>query len=128
MKLFGTGSARPPRRWTVLVLSEHENSARQYGLSERWVRVGLTGAVVVTLSLSVFLAGFVIDADTRLRSRRLARENDLLAQQVSRHREALEELHVTMQDLQKRDEAFRLMAGLEPIEPAVYGAGIGGPG
>ena len=128
MKLFGGGSgARRVRRWTLLVVSEHENRARQYTLSERGLKTGLAGMGLFVLTISTVLAGFFVQADGHVATRELARENELLEQEVAEHRRTLDELGGTLEDLRKRDAEFRAVAGLDPMSPAMYSAGVGGP-
>src|SRR5688500_6601173 len=89
--------------------------------------MGLAGVGLVVLTISTVLAGFFVQADGRSATRRLAEENELLEQEVKEHRRTLDELGGTLEDLRKRDREFRVLAGLDPLSPEMYGAGIGGP-
>jgi murein DD-endopeptidase MepM/ murein hydrolase activator NlpD len=117
-----------PRQWTFLVWSDQGGHTRQYSLTASLLKKGVFGILLTVAGLSMALAGFFSNAGERVRHARLERENRLLAQQLTAQRKALDQLEGTLDDLQKRDEEFRVLAGLEPLSPAVYRAGIGGPG
>jgi hypothetical protein len=112
-----------PRRWTFLVWSEQGGNTRQYSLTESLLRKGVIGALLVVVGLSTALAGFFSDAGERARHAKLRRENRLLGEQLSAQRHALDQLDNTLRELQKRDEEFRVLAGLEPLASEVYKAG-----
>ncbi len=115
------------RRWTFLVWSDQGSHTKQYSLNASLLKKGLLGILLSVAGLSMALAGFFSDAGERVRHARLERENRLLAQQLTAQRKALNQLEGTLDDLQKRDEEFRVLAGLDPLSPSVYRAGIGGP-
>ena len=119
---------RGSRRWTFLVWSDHGGNTRQYSLTASLLKKGALGIVLCVVGMSIALAGFFSDAGERVRHARLERENRLLAQQLAVQRKALDQLEGTLEDLQKRDEEFRLLAGLDPLSAELYQAGIGGPG
>jgi murein DD-endopeptidase MepM/ murein hydrolase activator NlpD len=108
------------------VWSEQGGNTRQYSLTESLLRKGVIGAFLVVLGLSTALAGFFSDAGERARHAKLRRENRLLDEQLSAQRNALDQLENTLRELQKRDEEFRVLAGLDPLAPEVYKGGMGG--
>ena len=114
------------RRWTFLVWSEQGGHTRQYSLTESLLRKGMMGALLCVLGLSTALAGFFSDAGDRARHARLKRENRLLGEQLTAQRRALDQLEKTLGDLQKRDEEFRVLAGLESLPAEAYKGGVGG--
>src|SRR5689334_658749 len=81
--------------------------------------IPLAAAVLVytTISKSADLA----------RLDRLDRQNAFLAEQRQKTRQLDTELTDTMAIIVKRDQQVRLLAGLEPTNPEVQLAGIGGP-
>ncbi len=87
--------------------------------------VGLGSVVVLVL---LVLGGAAVARGVNVtRSRGLERENLLLGGEVQRMRERLAGLGVTLRRFADREEQLRLLAGLEPTDPAVRQAGIGGP-
>jgi murein DD-endopeptidase MepM/ murein hydrolase activator NlpD len=110
------------------VWSDQGGNTRQYSLTASLLKKGALGVVLCVMGFSIALAGFFSDAGERVRHARLERENRLLAQQLAAQRKALDQLEGTLDDLQKRDEEFRLLAGLDPLSAELYQAGIGGPG
>jgi murein DD-endopeptidase MepM/ murein hydrolase activator NlpD len=123
IKAFRQKLVLPPRRWTFLIWSEQGTNARQFALTGNLLRHALLGLIICVLALSTVLAGFFSDAGERTRHARLKRENRLLAEQLSTQRRALHSLEGTLDDLQKRDREFRILAGLEPLSAAVYRSG-----
>lgn len=114
------------RRWTILVLSEHASRAQQYSITQRHLKAVLSAAVVVLCLFSGALALVLARLTESAHTRGLEKENRLLARQLEQQSEQFETVKSTLLQLQRRDEAFRLMAGLEPLGNEVYAAGIGG--
>ncbi len=87
------------------------------------VGIGSTVALVFLV-----LGGAAISRGVNItRSRALERENRLLADEIQRMRERLVGLRDTLQQFGEREQGLRLLAGLNPTDPAVQQAGIGGP-
>lgn len=116
------------RRWTLLILSDEQAPVRQLRVSRRLVRSAVTVALIIATVLGSLAVGFLIQEAQRWRAIRLAHENEALAARVTHVRDRLSSLQVTLQALSRRDEHYRLLAGLEPIDEEVRLAGIGGPG
>ncbi|HEX6940381.1 MAG TPA: M23 family metallopeptidase [Longimicrobiales bacterium] len=116
------------RRWTVLILSEDQASVRQFQLSRELVRFTIAGGLILLSVLTSLAAGFFVRQGQRMRAERLERENGLLTAEVQTIRERLATLERTLQELSEKDEQYRVLAGLEPLDPDVQKAGVGGPG
>jgi murein DD-endopeptidase MepM/ murein hydrolase activator NlpD len=116
------------RHWTVMVLPDDDSGMRQYRLPCRILRNGLTTAALLFVVLATLSAGFFIREDQRLEAHRLARANDLLVQELSSMRGQLATLEASLNTLSERDERYRILANLEPLDPDVKLAGVGGPG
>ena len=115
------------RRWTFLVVSEHENRApQQFSISERQIKAAASAVLLLLLVVSATLSILFTRSQVTQHTRALQMENKLLAEQVAQQRKQFADVQSILSELQKRDEAFRLMAGLEPLGSAVYTAGIGG--
>lgn len=116
------------RHWTLLVLSDEDTTVRQLRLSEKVIRLGIGTVLIVLCVLTTLAGGFFVKQSQSNRAKRLAKENELLVAELSTIRERIAELEGSLDDLAKKDEHYRLLAGLDPIDEEVYEAGIGGPG
>jgi murein DD-endopeptidase MepM/ murein hydrolase activator NlpD len=83
---------------------------------------GLVVSLIVVLGVAAIVRGVNIT-----RNRALERENHLLADEVQRMRGRLSGLRDTITLIGQREQDLRLLAGLNPIDPTVQQAGIGGP-
>lgn len=109
-------------------MDDQANCVRQFSFSRELARIGV-GAGLFVLSVLVSLTiGFFVKEGHRLRANRLATQNELLAGEVESIRNRLAVLESSLDELSERDEQYRLIAGLEPIDDDVQLAGIGGPG
>jgi hypothetical protein len=116
------------RHWTLLLVSDDQTQVRQFRLSQELVK-GAIAVVLIAASVLVSLAGgFFVKEDQRVKATKLERENELLLAEVHTIRDKLSTLHGSLEQLTKRDEQVRLVAGLDPIDGEVRLAGIGGPG
>ena len=116
------------RRWTLLIIPDGQDGVRQMRVSSMLARGAFAGMAGLIVLLVFFATGFFVKESEHMRADRLAEENERLEAQLSRLDGRLETLQETMEDLTRRDEQYRLMAGLEPLGDAVHAAGIGGPG
>ncbi len=115
------------RRWTVMVVPHGAGSSRAVEVSQTVVK-SLVGIGSVVALVFLVLGGAAISRGVNItRSRALERENRLLADEIQRLRERLVGLSDTLQQFGEREQALRLLAGLNPTDPAVQQAGIGGP-
>lgn len=116
------------RRWTLLIMSDDQTSVRQYHLSRELVRITIAASLLILSVLTSLAAGFFVRQGQRMRAERLERENNLLTAEVETIRNRLATLEQLLQELTVKDEKYRLLAGLDPIDEDVRKAGIGGPG
>jgi murein DD-endopeptidase MepM/ murein hydrolase activator NlpD len=86
------------------------------------------GAVVLGLGVAL-LVGYAAVSRTsdHSRSARLEDENRILTQQLGDLNERLTVLADTLSQIGQRDARIRVLANLDPIDPQVQAAGIGGP-
>jgi len=109
-------------------MDDQANCVRQFSFTREIARIGVgTGLLVLSVLVSLAI-GFFVKEGHRLRANRLATQNELLAGEVESIRHRLAVLETSLGELSERDEQFRLIAGLEPIDDDVQLAGIGGPG
>jgi hypothetical protein len=115
------------RRWTVIVVPHGAASSRSVALSATLLKllVGVgTVAVASVLAAVVTVVSHGVDAT---RNAQLERQNQVLATEVQRLDGRVQDLSDTLALISRRDQEIRLVAGLEPLDPEVRRAGIGGP-
>ncbi len=88
--------------------------------------VGGVATVVAASFLAAVFSVFTRSVDVA-RSERLQRENAVLAHEIGQLGQRVSTLSDTLAIISRRDEEVRLVAGLEPLDPTVRRAGIGGP-
>lgn len=116
------------RHWTFLILSEDQTGIRQVRIPRSTAVRALAGAAVTLLLLVGLAAGYVVKEGQGMRADRLARENQLLQEELGEIREKTAALNESLDVLAGRDEQYRLLANLEPIDGEIQRVGIGGPG
>lgn len=116
------------RQWTLLVISDDETRCRQFEVSRQLVQIGIAAILVVSSVITSFAVGFFVKESHRVRAEQLEVRNALLLEEVGKIRERYETLKEAVEALAGRDAHYRLLAGLEPLDPEVLRAGIGGPG
>ena len=117
----------PERRWTLLVIPPGSETSRMIEVSQRLAKLGATLALVFTLA-ALLLGYATMSRSVNLsRTARLERENQMLAQELGHLQGRLELLTDTLRLIADRDARIRLLANLDPIDPQVQMAGVGGP-
>ena len=116
------------RHWTLLIVPDDHTGVRQYRLTERRLYAGLGVAAVALLVMAIFSFGFLLQEGQRQKAERLAEANALLVEEIDEIRTEMASLETTLGELSAKDERYRLLANLEPLDEDVKLAGIGGPG
>ena len=111
-----------------MVVPDDHSGVRQYRLSRRTVRTAVSISALALVVLSTLAAGFFVREDQRHEAERLARTNEVLVQEIASMRSDMETLETTLASLSQKDERYRLLANLEPLDEDVKLAGVGGPG
>ena len=115
------------RRWTLVLVPHGSEPSRIVEVSYGALRL-VAGAVsgIVVLGL---LAGYATLSHTTDLSHaaRLQQENASLAREIGELHGRLATLADTLTRISQRDARIRVLANLEPIDPQVQAAGIGGP-
>jgi biotin carboxyl carrier protein len=115
------------RRWTVVFVPHDSEPSRIIEVSYRVIRAAIGGAVlaaVVALGLGYVTLTHTADLS---KSARLTQENARLEQQLGEIGGRLSGLVDTLSRISQRDARIRVLANLDPIDPQVQAAGIGGP-
>ena len=115
------------RRWTVVFVPHDAEPSRIMEVSYRVVKTAIAGAVIAAAAALVL--GYVTISRTvdLSKSSQLAQENARLELQLDELNNRLTGLADTLSRISQRDARIRVLANLDPIDPQVQAAGIGGP-
>ncbi len=116
------------RRWTVIVVPHGAGSSKSVAVSETVVKLVAGVAVVAVASVLAAVVTVFSHTINATRNAQLERQNQILAGEVKRLDGRVADLSDTLAIISRRDEEIRLVSGLEPLDPGVRRAGIGGPG
>ena len=110
-----------------MLVPHTEGTSRSISLSVTVLK--LVGGVATIVAASALAAAIsVVSRSVDLtRARQLERTNLVLAGEVEHLGARVSELSDTLALISRRDEEVRLVAGLDPLDPEVRRAGIGGP-
>jgi len=115
------------RRWTVVFVPHGAEPSKIVEVSYGLIKMAVGG---VGLGLAAaLLVGYATVARTADLSQtaRLQEENVRLAQEIGELHGRLSTLADTISRISQQDAKIRVLANLEPIDPQVQAAGIGGP-
>ena len=116
------------RRWTVVFVPHGSEPSKIVEVSYAALKV-VAGFGVLTVLLLLLVGGATVSRSVDIsRATRLEAENARLNARLADLDGRLEALADTLDHLAQRDAQVRLLANLEPIDPQVRAAGIGGPG
>jgi murein DD-endopeptidase MepM/ murein hydrolase activator NlpD len=110
-----------------MVIPDDQTDVREYRLSSRHLR-GVASAAVLALLLPLTLAAAFATGGTPATESELALANELLVQEVTDIRHEMRKLESSLMQLSSKDERYRVLANLEPLDEEVKLAGVGGPG
>jgi len=115
------------RRWTIVVVPQGSSATKIFEFSQTALK--LIGSVAVAALAVVLLLGYatVRRSVDLARADRLERENVQLSSDLDQLGGRLSSLRDIVARLEEQDSRLRLLANLEPIDPQVHAAGIGGP-
>ena len=115
------------RHWTIVLVPYGAGRTRTVKVPVRAFQFA-AGVLAVTAVMVVVLSYTAISRAVDLsRLDRMERHNDVLADEISRAEGLIAGLRDTVNALAIRDEQVRLLAGLNPTDPEVLLAGVGGP-
>jgi len=115
------------RRWTVVFVPHGSEPSKIVEVSYGLIKMALGGvAFGLTAALLVGYATMAHTVDLS-RSARLQQENTRLVREIGELHGRLTTLADTLTTISQRDARIRVLANLEPIDPQVEAAGIGGP-
>jgi len=110
-----------------MVVPHGEGASRSVSVSMAVLKLlaGVLTVVVAFLLAATF--GIVTRTVDVANSQRLERENKALSEELVQLNQHVASLSDTLGVISRRDEQVRLVAGLEPLNPDVRRAGVGGP-
>ncbi len=117
----------PGSRWTLMLVPHDNERVRSFQVKWKHVRTVVSSAVLIVFLLGTFTVAFFIKQGQHVQSATLRRENELLAAEVDKMRQEMEQLNGSIETLSQRDEQYRALSGLESVDGDVRQAGIGGP-
>jgi murein DD-endopeptidase MepM/ murein hydrolase activator NlpD len=115
------------RRWTLVLVPHGSEPSRIVEVSYnvlRFAAAAVGGIVVLALLVGYATISHTTDLS---HAARLQEENASLARQVGELHGRLVSLADTLTSISQRDARIRVLANLDPIDPQVQAAGIGGP-
>jgi murein DD-endopeptidase MepM/ murein hydrolase activator NlpD len=115
------------RDWTVVIVSDDETAVRQFRLSREAARVVIALALFLVAGLTTSATTLLVGAGAGRADERLVAKNQLLEQELEELSSRVDTLQVSLEDLSRKDEYYRLLAGLDPMDADLRLAGIGGP-
>jgi hypothetical protein len=115
------------RRWTLVLVPHGSEPSKVVELSWGAVKAAAAGAVVLVVAALLVGVATVSRRVDLNRTARLEEENQRLAVELGELHGRLTTLSDTITRLAQRDAKIRLLASLDPIDPQVQAAGIGGP-
>ncbi|HSJ07473.1 MAG TPA: M23 family metallopeptidase [Longimicrobiales bacterium] len=115
------------REWTVVVAADDDADVRQFRLSREVVRISIALVFFLIAGLSTLAGAFLVGMGAGSADARLLTKNELLERELEELTTRLDTLQISLEDLSRKDEYYRLLAGLEPVDAEVLQAGIGGP-
>ena len=116
------------RGWTIVVMDHEDGEARQFAVSPRLARTGAAVGAFLALTLLAAVGIVAFDSGARLRAARLQATANEMRVQLLGLEDGMVSVKSKIDDLSDRDAEFRILAGLDPIDPEVMLAGVGGPG
>ena len=115
------------RRWRVVVVPPGSGSSKVIEVSQSLVQLALGVGLVFVLATVLLGYTTISRTVTIARHQGLVTENQLLARELGEMESRIVSLSDTLSTIQARSAKIRLLAGLDPIDPQVAAAGIGGP-
>ena len=115
------------RRWRVVVVPPGSGTSKVYEVSQNLVKLALGVGLVFVLATVLLTYTTLSRTVTIARHQGLVQENQVLARELGLMEGRISILRDTLGAIQQRSARIRLLANLDPVDPQVAAAGIGGP-
>jgi len=110
-----------------MLVPHGEGSSRSVSVSTSVLKLAVGVVTIIVATLLAGMVGIVSRTIDLAHTERVERENRALSAEVQRLGERIGLLSDTLAVISRRDEQIRLVVGLEPLDPGVRRAGVGGP-
>ena len=114
-------------RWRVVVVPPGSGTSKVFEVSQNLVKLALGVGLVFVLATVLLTYTTLSHTLTIARHQGLIRENQVLARELGQMEGRMDQLQDTLGAIQRSNSMIRLLANLDPIDPQVAEAGIGGP-
>lgn len=114
-------------KWTLVVVPPGSGASRAIEVSQRVLKAATGFAAVIGLVALLLGYGAVSHTLNLHHTAQLEQENARLAEELGRLHGEMASLGDTIKQIARQDTRIRLLANLEPNDPSVQQAGIGGP-
>ena len=115
------------RKWTLVVVPPGSSASKVIEVSQRVLKASFGAAFLVAAVALLLGYGAVSRSLDLQRAEQLEQENQRIAAELGRMHGEIANLTDTLSAIASRDARIRLLANLEPNDPSVQQAGIGGP-
>lgn len=115
------------RRWRVVVVPPGSGTSKVFEVSQNLVKLALGVGLVLVLATILLSYTTLSRTLTIARHQGLLQENQVLARELGQMEGRIGLLQDTLGAIQQRSAKIRLLANLDPVDPQVAAAGIGGP-
>lgn len=115
------------RRWRVVVVPPGSGTSKVFEVSQNLVKLALGVGLVFVLATILLSYTTLSRTVTIARHQGLVQENQVLARELGLMEGRISILRDTLGAIQQRGTRIRLLANLDPVDPQVAAAGIGGP-
>ncbi|MEO5511102.1 MAG: M23 family metallopeptidase [Longimicrobiales bacterium] len=116
------------RQWTFMVIAEGDTSTRQVRLSREMVQIAIAAVLLLVGGFSSVVTGLLVKGSTYHADERLVSDNEDLKSELVSVQTRVDTLRESLEGLYAKDEQYRLIAGLTPMDSTVRQVGVGGPG
>ena len=115
------------RHWRVVVVPPGSGTSKVFEVSQKLVKLALGVGLVFVLATILLSYTTLSRTLTIARHQELIKENQVLARELGQIENRMILLTDTLGTIQDRSARIRLLANLDPVDPQVAAAGIGGP-
>jgi murein DD-endopeptidase MepM/ murein hydrolase activator NlpD len=115
------------RHWRVVVVPPGSGTSKVFEVSQNLVKLALGVGLVFVLATILLSYTTLSRTLTIARHQGLIKENQVLARELGQLENRMILLADTLGTIQERSARIRLLANLDPVDPQVAAAGIGGP-
>ncbi|MCH7891329.1 MAG: hypothetical protein IH921_07495, partial [Gemmatimonadetes bacterium] len=116
------------QRCTFVCVSGDDVPVRQFSVSARALQYFPSLATAVITVLAALGMIVAIDGSARFQVVKLRGEKAAISREVESMRTRVVQMEGSIDGFIAADEQFRLLAGLNPIDPEIFEVGVGGPG